>query len=393
VAYQYVPPDFLQGQSADEIHRRMLNALPGDIDKSEAQIPWDFTRPAALEKAEFVQFELNETIKLMFPHWAYGYWLDLHAETVGLTRHPANRAYGALTVRGRPGIFLPQGFQFATVSGILPSVLFETLEDVTLNGAIVPDGQVETKVEIQALEGGTIGNVPPDTIIVMVRPITGITFITNPDATSGGTPVESDDALRERILDATRRGASFTGNDSDYVRWAKEVPSVGNVMVEPEWNGPGTVRLFIVDSNGTPANPQITGEVYDHIISPNNRMERLAPIGAALTVSAPAPLSVDITADIALEAGETFQTVYDRFLANLDSYWLEAATENSMRDVQSGLAQNFVRFVFVGAALANTAGLYDYQNLMINGQVDNIPIPLGAFPVTGAVALTEVRIP
>ena len=80
--YPYETPEFLQGQSAEEIHRRMLDNLPSGIDKSEGNIPWDFTRPPALEKAEMVEFTINETIKLMFPQWSYGEWLDLHGEKV-----------------------------------------------------------------------------------------------------------------------------------------------------------------------------------------------------------------------------------------------------------------------------------------------------------------------
>ena len=33
--YPYTPPAFLQEQSADEIHSRMLEQLPVDIDKGE----------------------------------------------------------------------------------------------------------------------------------------------------------------------------------------------------------------------------------------------------------------------------------------------------------------------------------------------------------------------
>jgi hypothetical protein len=50
----------------------MFDALPADIDKSPLQIPWDYMRPPALEKARFVQFNLNEAIKNMYPQWAGG---------------------------------------------------------------------------------------------------------------------------------------------------------------------------------------------------------------------------------------------------------------------------------------------------------------------------------
>ena len=500
--YPYTPPLFLQNQTVDTIHQRMLDALPDDIDKSELSIPWDFTRPAATEKAEFIQYRLNETVKLMFPHWAYNEWLDLHAQLEGLTRRAANNASGNVEVVGRPGLVVAQGYQFATPANLTPSVIFEVTEEVTLdNGSytfmakattpvaviqltlnapsqrpltltlqstadpdtgelLLQDGAtvleqftfdtsegtdqvtalidavaaqgstyftltqladsteplvtitqwtIGTTIPIQAVEGGRNGNVPPDTIILMVRPDSGISYITNPEATTGGAPEESDDELRERVLDAIRRGISWTGCDADYVRWAKEVPGVGQAITDPEWDDPnlpdnfawidaggnrrkaGAVRLFVIDANGIPANQQILDAVYNYIIHPEDRMLRKAPIGATLTVVAPQPLYIDVSATVTLEEGENLDTVKGRFQENLDRYWLEAASENGLFDVQSGVAQNFVKYVFVGATLANTAGVanYDHSTLLVNGGTSDILIALGEFPVTGEVVLDE----
>jgi uncharacterized phage protein gp47/JayE len=357
----------------------MMNALPDDIDKSELQIPWDYTRPAALEKAEYVQFELNETIKLIFPHWAYDEWLDLHAGLEGITRRPANKAIGSLLVTGKAGTVVPEGFQFATPANLTESIVFVATEEVTLDGTPDSKGQVTAEVPAEAAEGGVIGNVPPDTIILMVKPESGITVVTNPEAMTGGVPEESDDDLRERILDSIRRGMSYTGCDADYVRWAKEVPAVGHVVVEPEWAGAGTVRLFIVDANGAPANEQIIKAVYNHIVSPDDRMERLAPIGATVTVAPPVPVTIDVSATVTLDEGENLETVRERFKESIDRYWITAATERS------------VKYVFVGAALADTPGIdnYAHATLTVNGGAADISIALGEFPVTGEVTLRD----
>ena len=167
--YPYEPPEFLQGQSADEIHRRMLGSLPQGIDKSEGNIPWDFTRPAALEKAEMVEFTLNETIKLMFPQWSYGKWLDLHGEKVNCIRRAANRATGTLDVTGTKGTVIPTGYQFATPAELTASVIFETTESVKLDGEPNSKGQVTCQVPIRALDGGLAGNVAEDTIKLIDR--------------------------------------------------------------------------------------------------------------------------------------------------------------------------------------------------------------------------------
>ena len=42
-------PEFLQNTSVDEIHGEMLNSMPDDIDKSQGQHPYNYTRPTAME--------------------------------------------------------------------------------------------------------------------------------------------------------------------------------------------------------------------------------------------------------------------------------------------------------------------------------------------------------
>lgn len=157
--YPYNPPEFLLGQSADEIHSRMMENLPPGIDKSEGNIPWDFTRPAALEKAEFAEFTVNETVKLIFPQWAYGEWLDYHGEKVNTIRRAANHASGNLEVTGQIGTIIPTGYQFATPANLTASVIFETTESAVLEGEPDGNGQVTNTIPIQAMDGGQIGNV------------------------------------------------------------------------------------------------------------------------------------------------------------------------------------------------------------------------------------------
>ncbi len=401
--YPYTPPEFLQGQSADEIHRRMLDALPAGIDKSEGNIPWDFTRPSALEKAEFVEFSLNETVKLIFPHWAYGKWLDLHGEKVNTIRRAANHATGTLDITGTPETFIPSGFQFATPAALTSSVIFETTESVTLNGTPDSKNKVTNTVHIRAVEGGLTGNVAKDTIKLMVNPISGIAYVTNPEPMTGGTEAETDEDYVIRILDAMRIGSSMTGCVADYIRWGKEVSGVGQIIVEPEWADPtlpknfhyidqcgydrcsGAVRLTVIDSNGLPANQQILDAVYLHIMgSADDDIERLAPIGAHLTVTAPEGLTVNIAADVLLDDGADIETVTARFKKNLHSYWLEAGQETTENfRTRTG----YVRWVQVGAVLAKTDGVKDYSSLTINGGFENIPVTQVQYPVTGEVAL------
>ena len=88
--------------------------------------------------------------------------------------------------------------------------------------------------------------------------------------------------------------------------------------------------------------------------------------------------------------GEILSTVIDRFKANLDGYWLAASSENDIRDIQSGIAQNYIKYVFVGSTLAKTEGIanYDYSSLLVNGGTADIIIPIGEYPVTRTVNIS-----
>lgn len=401
--YPYIPPEFLQGQSADDIHRRMMDNLPAGIDRSEGNIPWDFTRPAAVEKAEMIEFVLNEVIQQIFPQWSKGEWLNLHGERENVTRRPANPASGTLTVRGVPGTAIPAGYQFATAANLTSSVIFAAMEDVTLEGSPDSKGLVEVQVPVQAVKGGTEGNVAADTISLMVRPLRGITYVTNPEAMTGGVEAESDGSYLSRILASMRTGASMTGCVADYIRWAKEVPGVGQVVVEPEWDDPslpaqfhyldgygsrrcaGAVRLIIIDSNGIPANRQLLDAVYLHIAGTgDDDPARPMPIGAHLTVTAPEPLRVDIAATVLLEPGADILAVTERFRAALDSYWLEVGQDAA---VARGGGMAYIRLVQVGAALAKSGGVESYSGLTVSGGTVDIPVARLRYPVTGEVEL------
>lgn len=385
----------------------MLDILPSDVDKSENGIFWDVTRPAATEKSEFVQFELNETIKLIFPQWAYGQWLDYHAQLRSVERKPANKSSGELQVTGTKGTEIPSGFQFCTaanVSTISASVVFETETSYTLTGDPDENGHITIEIEVFAVIGGYASNVAADTVKLMVTPLSGISYVTNTEPITGGVEEENDDDLRERVLEAIQGGVSYTGCNADYIRWAKEVPAVGYVIVDPEWNDPslpenfhyvdhygttrcaGAVRLIVVDENGVPANDQILENVYAHIMGTDiTDIARLAPIGAHLTVVAPEDLVVDIDATLILEDEETLDAVLARFKSNLYAHWLVVATEAQTSETGT----SSVRWVQVGAVLAKTQGVHDYTDLTINGGTSNLLVTQAQYPVTGEVILRE----
>ena len=366
---EFVPPSFLNGQDAETIHKRMMENLPPDIDDMENGFPWDFTKPTALEKAEMLEFHLVETLKIMFPMWAYDEWLDYHAKGRGITRKPANAASGELLITGIPGTTIPAGFKFAApATADSPAIEYETTEKFTIG----EDGTV--RVQVTAVEPGTKGNVPANTVTLMMTPIKGITSVNNEAAITGGTEVESDDELRNRIMEIDAASeASFVGSDGDYKRWAEEVPGVGTALVMPEWAGPGTVKVVVIDANGQPANQAIITAVYNNIMSPDDRLQRKAPIGATVTVEAPTAKEINYSFTLELKAGENQETVLERFKAQLRTYYVEAKKEG------------VVRYNRVSSILTNTEGVKDFTGLTMNGGTVNIVLEEDEYPVTGTI--------
>jgi uncharacterized phage protein gp47/JayE len=367
----FVQPSWLNDQDANTIHARMMAQLPRDIDTTEGGFPWDFTMPTALEKAEALEFHLVETLKIMHPMWAYGEWLDLHAQSVGLERKSANAASCNLTVIGIAGTKIPLGFRFAVpaVDGNPATEFVSTeLKHIEESGTAI--------VSVVAVIPGQSGNVSAGTITLMSVPIKGITSVTNNEEATGGTEEESDDDLRERIMEVSMSAeASFSGCDSDYKRWAKEVVGVGDAYVVPEGdvNVPNSVKLIVIDGNGAPANEQILQSVYKHIISPDDRMMRKAPIGAILTVAAPDVKTLNYSVDLILESGQSESAIILVFAEALLKYYTKARSEN------------VIRYTQVSAILTNIPGVVDFENLTINGDTENIALEDDEYPMTGQI--------
>ena len=85
---EFTPPSFLDNQSLDDIHERMLERLPEDIDTSVGGHPYNLTQPVAYELAYLMEDVLADAIELIFPKYCEDDddMLDNHAELRGMTR-------------------------------------------------------------------------------------------------------------------------------------------------------------------------------------------------------------------------------------------------------------------------------------------------------------------
>ena len=250
-------PDELD-KGVEEIRDSILAQVPDDIDKTQGSYVWDMASACAIELAE-VYMQLQEVLKRAFVQTSYGEFLDLLGQHFGVVRKEATKATGYIKFTGIPGTTIPVGTRVSTIgdSRINP-IEFQTLEDVTIGDS------GEAVVAIEAVEAGKGGNVPTGAIVLLSSYIAGVSSVTNPSPTSGGTDVEDDESFRARILQAIR-DVRTGGNVGDYKAWALEVAGVGKVQVIPCKYGTGTVGIVILDSNLEIPTDSLIEEVQNYI--------------------------------------------------------------------------------------------------------------------------------
>lgn len=369
---EFETPIFLKNHSPEEVFALMKRVLPDDIDMSEGGHAYNFTMPTALVIAEVCEFVLPEVVKLIFPEYSYGEFLDAHAKDRSMSRRAANAASGELTITGTPKTVIPAGSLFSTASvNDEPSVDYATLEAVT-----IPDTGSVT-VDIQCTQTGIIGNTQANTVILVSSRLTGVTAVTNTEALTGGTEEEDDESLIERITEYDRsQGDNFVGSVSDYKRWATSVSGVGNATIIPANDTTGLVTIIITDANGDPATEQLCTAVYNYIMRPDSPNERLAPVNANIKVQPPSTTEIGISATVELTEDATLESVKTAFAAQLALYLPVALDDGE------------IKYTRVAAALAATEGANDYSNLQI-GLKNGDTVAYG----TANISITSSQLP
>ncbi|NPV52226.1 MAG: baseplate J/gp47 family protein [Firmicutes bacterium] len=358
-------PPYLEDQTYEAILQRMLNALPPDISKAEGDFIWDSLSPTAIELA-LAALWAQEVLRRGFASTTFDQYLDMRCGEHGVIRRPAVKATGKVKFTGTAGAVVPSGIRVATPADPTTgaqSVEFITTESVTL------DANGEGFAAIEAVEAGSGGNVVAGAISVLVAPVTGVNAVTNPEPTTGGIDTESDESLLNRYYLKVRTPAT-SGNKAHYMNWALEVPGVGDAKVIPLWNGPGTVKVLVVDSEKQPASPELVAAVAEHI-------EEERPIGAAVTVVAATGVTVSVTATVTLDTGYILNDIQTEFVKRLRDYFASIA-----------FRQTYVSYAQIGSILLGIPGVMDYSSLQVNGGTANVTLGDEGVPVLGTVTLS-----
>ena len=373
---EFTAPDFMQHNTAEDIHERMMNNLPGDIDDMPGGFPYDFTMPAALEKDELINYHLMRSIMIAFPMYAWDDWLDLHGAQVHLERHQAKYATGEIFVTGTAGAEIRKGTVFCTsATDDGPAIEFATTDDAVIGN------DMTAVIGIQAVTAGAGSNVAAGTIIMMAKPNKAVTSVTNPSHTAGGTERESNDDFYDRIFAEYDNSMTYLGTDTDYIRWAKAA-GAGDCIVVAAANGPGTVKLVLVDLNGQPAGEELIDTVYRYIVSPDDRSARLLPTACA-ELSCVAATTVPINYTI---TGLQFDATTDIDQIKKDFAEAVKAVYSEAKD------KDLLRYNDVRPLITAISGVEDFAEFLINGSMENIALEKEEYPETGTLDFCEEEV-
>lgn len=359
---EIVFPEWI-AKSADKVHDEMLDHAPKDINTAEGDFFYDATRPVAEEIAKIVNMHLRPALERQFIQTAEGQDLDMRAEEKSIQRHPALKALVTVHVTGKAQTEIPVGTIFTTeAKGGKAAIRFESLEHATIGA----DGTVN--IRCRAIDAGVGGMVAVGTITMTEKHIRGIESVTNLEQSVGGTPPETDEQLRDRLIQNNL--PTYSGCDSDYIRWAKEVAGVGDVYVVPESDGhdSGTAKVLILDVNGDPANENIIRAVKEYICpeADYNRPGK-APVDARIYIEAPTLHKVNVSVSLTVDDDANMGAVRRLVTTKIKEY-LVGIKINPKRAEKVLVSR-------VGAAIMSVEGVRDYQNLKLNGKPTDDEVP------------------
>ena len=189
---------------------------------------------------------------------------------------------------------------------------------------------------------------------------------------------ESDESLKQRYNNSFKSEA-YNWNKQDYKEKTKAIGGGGGCIVKSVWNGGGTVKLLIVDSEYNKATSTLT-EKIENILDPEPKGEGngMVPVGHTVTVVTPDTATLQIRVKITFQAGYDWNNKKALITKALQDYFLEL--RKSWED-----GNLVVRVSQIENRILNIEGVLDVADTSINGVADNYTLQNDQLPILGGV--------
>lgn len=295
-----------------------------------------------------------------FPQTAQGEYLDKHAQLRGLERRAAVAAEGILRFETDQASSTDLTVPVGTVCMTAGLVRFETTQE-----AVLQAGETMVETTAAAVEPGVSGNVAAGTIRAMAVAPVGVSRCTNPDGFSGGLDEESDEELRERVLETFQRMPNGA-NAAFYEQSAMSFPQVAAAAVVSRPRGVGSVDVVVSTAAGVP-DSELLEELQAYF-------EERREIAVDVLVRAPEVQDVDVTVQI--------QTA-----ANRDGETVRQAVEQAVRSWFDGrqLGQSILR-ARLGQLIFDVDGV---ENYVLTAPAADVTVESDVLPMLKTLSVTR----
>lgn len=255
-----------EDQTYENILDRSLARVASDVDKREGSVIMNAIAPVSAEHAD-VYIQLGNIVNNGYADTAVREFLILRCKERGIIPYEATKA----TLKGKFNMEIPIGSRFN----------LNELNYVATAFIESADGYFYYQMECET--EGTNGN-------KFFGELSSIEYI-DKDLTGELTELlipaedeEDTEALRTRYLNSFDSNP-FGGNKQDYVEKTDALDGVGGTVVIPVWNGGGTVKLIIINSDFGVASSTLVKAVQEAIDpDPQGTGSGIAPIGHTVTV-------------------------------------------------------------------------------------------------------------
>lgn len=358
----------------------MLDNVPDDIDKREGSIIYDAVAPTAMLIAQ-QSLNMAMIIRQTYIKTATGEFLDYRAVEHGTNRYPA-------TNTEVKAIF--QDFDHNPINNVAVGDRFASIGEAPIFYTI-------TKIndDMSGMLEAEIPGSGANAYIGQILPVTPNDQIGWAEITEISIPArdtETDEHLRARLLNSTS-WIAYGGNIADYLDMISKISDVGSAQVYPVWQGPGTVKLVILDNNYMPASSVLVKKVKEEI-DPEDEQTLgygLAPIDHRVTVVAPEKLSIDISSSVIFGSDVNEENLETRINQALETYFKSLRMQwNRIDKTGKGYSMTIYRSKIL-SIIMQVEGVANATMPTLNGQENDVTLSftneLSQLPVLGEVKL------
>ena len=372
-----------QNKDYDYFLRKMLDAVPDNIDKREGSIIYDALAPAALVMGQ-QSLDMANVIKETYIKTASGEFLDYRAIEHGTSRYPATQTEAKAKVlndKKEPLDNVQIGDKIASIGD---SPIFYVVTKINS----------DLTIELTAETAGSSAN----SYIGQVLPVTPNDLLSWAEITEITAPardVESDDHLRARLL-SSQSWIAYGGNVADYLDMTSKIDEVGAAQIYPTWNGGGTVKVVILNNDLMPASASLVQKVKNTLDPEDKQAEGygLAPIDHSVTVTAPEKLIVNVDISVKLDDTKVTRYVKDSITKAVEGYF--QSLREDWADINQKLGRGYQETIYRSKILSQvmlTEGVVNAKLPSLNGKDADIDLIFNneksQLPVVGTVTINE----